>query len=133
MAAGGRGAFGAAPRVLAARTDGIASALPAAGAGLRPGPVRTGRASGPRGGAGAPGRARPDGRRTLRAVPGGTRAGRRGRTVLPAAAPARRGLRRGLPGGRSGLRVGASGATGMTQIEMSCGTIDYTDTGGDGP
>src|SRR5260370_12738307 len=50
------------------------------------------------------------------------RAGGRGRTVLPAPAPAR-------PfAGRRG-----AGAAGMREIELSAGTIEYEDTGGDGP
>ena len=85
LAAGGGGAFGAAADGRPARPLGLAGAVPAAGRGVRPGPVRAGRARDPGRGAGARGRADPAAGRALRAVPGRPRAGRGGRAVLPAA------------------------------------------------
>ena len=70
----------------------------------------------PRRQARAPRRARPHARRALRALPRRPRTGRRGRAVIPAPAPAR-----------------APAAARTRQIELSAGTIDYEDTGGDGP
>jgi predicted alpha/beta hydrolase len=68
---------------------GIADAVGALAGRLRPGPVGAGRARGPRGAPGTAGRAGSHARRALRAVPGRSRAGRRGGAVLPAPAPAR--------------------------------------------
>ena len=89
LAAGGRRPLRAQLQLLPAGPLRIPRAVPAAGARLRPGSVRTSRARRPRREASAPRRTRPDARRALRALPGRPRTGHRGRAVVPGPAPAR--------------------------------------------
>jgi fermentation-respiration switch protein FrsA (DUF1100 family) len=121
-ASGGRCPLGAPHRALPARPLCVPGALPAAGRRLRRGSVRTCRSRRQRGAASAPGRAGSPRRRALCTVPGWSRAGRRGRAVLPARAPARSGAR-GLAR-RRGFRAapGRPDMKGMKQIELSAGT-----------
>ena len=84
-------------------------AVPAAGPGLRPGPVRAGRARRPRRAPGAAGRAGPDARRALRAVPGRRTSGP-SRPNCPSCAGT---CPSGIAGQRAGARAGAARAAGM--------------------
>ena len=116
-------------RLLPARPRRVPGAVPAAGPRLRPGSDGAGRAGRRRGAARSPRRARPDARRALRAVPGRhtSRPSRpscpscAGTCSITAAGPAR------------AADPHRTGWPGMKQIELSAGTIEYEDTGGDGP
>ena len=89
LAAGGRRSLGTSGVLLPAGPLRIPRAVPAAGARLRPGSVRTRHTRRPRRQASVSRRARPDVRRALRALPRRPRPGRRSRAVVPASTPAR--------------------------------------------
>src|SRR5262249_58071342 len=59
---------------------------------------------------------------------GGPGHGRGAQPLVRPRAPPRRAARRQAGRGRE-----VGGAAGMTQIQLSAGTIEYQDTGGDGP